>query len=151
MNIDFKIDAEEFKKKHQELIPLIIKGAIDPSKIGWVDVNEIISRCDPQSEHFRVSFPNGNIEKERYVHTYFHVGDVRRELNKPALYGLLQQGGTLVANHIYDEPRFNDYAKDVAQFTGRQTVTSAYIAFGKTDSYREHWDSRDVFAVQLKG
>ncbi|EJO53869.1 JmjC domain-containing protein [Burkholderia multivorans] len=151
MRIDFKIDVDEFKKKYQERMPLIIKGSLDTKNVLWSDINDIISRCDPQSENFRVSFPGGNIEKEKYVNTYFHVGDVRRKLNKPALYNLLRQGGTLVANHIYDEPKFNDYAKDIAQFTGRQTVTSAYIAFGETDSYRAHWDSRDVFAVQLKG
>lgn len=151
MKINFKISVDEFKQKYQERLPFIIKGAVDTSSVHWADINDIISRCDPQSEHFRVSFPSGNVDKEKYVHTYFHVGDVRRKLNRPALYGFLRQGGTLVANHIYDEPKFNDYAKDVAQFTGRQTVTSAYVAFGKTDSYREHWDSRDVFAVQLKG
>ncbi|MBP0714308.1 cupin domain-containing protein [Burkholderia sola] len=151
MIINFKIGAEEFKRKYQERRPIIIKGAIDVSSVRWEDVNDIISRCNPHSENFRVSFPSGNVDKERYVHTYFHIGDVRRELNKPALYDFLRQGGTLVANHIYDEPKFNDYAKEIAQFTGRQTVTSAYVAFGKTDSYREHWDSRDVFAVQLKG
>lgn len=151
MPIKFNICQEEFKGKFQERQPLIIKGAVDTTDVRWSDVNDIISRCDPQSENFRVSFPSGNIPKDRYVHTYFHVGDVRRKLNKPALYDFLRQGGTLVANNIYDEPIFNDFAKYIAQFTGRQTVTSAYITFGKTDSYREHWDSRDVFAVQLKG
>ncbi|WP_126225067.1 JmjC domain-containing protein [Burkholderia ambifaria] len=151
MIIKFGIGAEEFKQEYQERRPFVIKAAIDSSKVRWEDINDIITRCDPHSENFRISFPDGNVAKERYVHTYFHVGDVRRELNKPALYDFLRRGGTLVANHIYDEPKFNDYAKDVAQFTGRQTVTSAYVAFGETDSYREHWDSRDVFAVQLKG
>ncbi|WP_395605994.1 JmjC domain-containing protein [Pseudomonas sp. B16120] len=151
MTIDFKISAESFKKEYQERLPLVIKKAVDTYNVQWSDINDIISRCDPQSENFRVSFPHGNMAKDKYVHTYFHVGDVRRKLNKPALYDFLRQGGTVVANNIYDEPAFNDYAKDIAQFTGRQTVTSAYIAFGETDAYREHWDSRDVFAVQLKG
>ncbi len=151
MAIDFKISAESFKKEYQERLPFIIKGAVDTSNVQWSDINDVIARCDPQSENFRVSFPSGNIDKDKYVRTYFHVGDVRKELDKPALYGYLRDGGTLVANHIYDEPVFNDYAKDVAQFTGRQSVTSAYVAFGETDSYRAHWDSRDVFAVQLKG
>lgn len=151
MTIDFKISAVEFKRDFQERQPLVIKDAVNTAKISWSAINDIVSRCDPQSENFRVTSPMGNIPKERYVQTYFHVGDVRRKLNKPALYELMRGGATLVANHIYDEPEFNDYAKDVAQFTGRQTVTSAYVAFGKTDSYREHWDSRDVFALQLKG
>ncbi|WP_339413622.1 JmjC domain-containing protein [Pseudomonas sp. EA_35y_Pfl2_R5] len=151
MTINFKISADSFKKEYQERLPLIIKGAVDTSSVQWSDINDVIARCDPQTDRFRLSFPDGNIAKEKYVHTYFHVGDVRKSLNKPALYDYLRKGGTLVANSIYDEPVFNDYAKDIAQFTGRQTVTAAYIAFGKTDSYRAHWDSRDVFAVQLKG
>lgn len=151
MTIDFKISPESFKSDYQEKLPFVIKSGLRQADVSWDDINNIISRVDPQSENFRVSFPGGNIDKEKYVDTFFHVGDVRRRLNKPALYKYLRDGGTLVANHIYDEPVFNDLAKDVAQFTGRQTVTSAYIAFGKTDSYRAHWDSRDVFAVQLKG
>ncbi len=151
MTINFKISADSFKKEYQERLPLVIKGAVDTSSVQWSDINDVIARCDPLHERFRLSFPDGNIAKEKYVHSYFHVGDVRNRLNKPALYDYLRKGGTLVANSIYDEPAFNDYAKDIAQFTGRQTVTSAYIAFGKTDSYRAHWDSRDVFAVQLKG
>lgn len=149
MAIDFKISAESFKREYQERLPFIIKGAVDTSSVKWSDINDVIARCDPQSENFRVSFPGGNIDKDKYVRTYFHVGDVRRKLDTSALYGYLREGGALVANHIYDEPVFNDYAKDIAQFTGRQTVTSAYIAFGETDSDRAHWDFRDVFAVQL--
>lgn len=151
MTIDFKISAKSFKKEYEERLPLIMRDAFDASGVKWSEINDIIVRCDPYSENFRVSFPDGNVAKEKYVRSYFHIGDLRRELIQPAVYDCLRQGGTVVANHIYNEPVFNDFAKEIAQFTGRQTVTSAYVAFGKTDSYRAHWDSRDVFAVQLKG
>jgi ribosomal protein L16 Arg81 hydroxylase len=151
MTIDFKVSAESFKKEYEERLPLIMRGAFDASDVNWSEINDIIARCDPHSENFRISFPSGNVAKEKYVRSYFHIGDHRRELIQPAVYGYLRQGGTIVANHIYNEPVFNDYAKEIALFTGRQTVTTAYVAFGKTDSYRVHWDSRDVFAVQLKG
>ncbi|WP_282875926.1 JmjC domain-containing protein [Pseudomonas peli] len=151
MTIDFKVSAKSFKKEYEERLPLVMRGAFDASGVRWSDINDIIARCDPSSENFRVSFPGGNVAKEKYVRSCFHIGDLRRELIQPVIYDYLRQGGTVVANHIYNEPAFNDFAKEVAQFTGRQTVTSAYVAFGKTDSYRAHWDSRDVFAVQLKG
>ncbi|MCR6476514.1 cupin domain-containing protein [Variovorax sp. ZS18.2.2] len=151
MLIDFKINPTEFKEKYQEKKPLVIKKSANPSVVSWNDINDIIARTDADSINFRVSFPHGNVPKEEYIDTYFHVGDVRKKLKKIALYKFLKEGATVVANNIYDEPRFNDYAKDIAQLTGRQTVTSAYIAFGEVDSYRAHWDSRDVFAVQLVG
>jgi ribosomal protein L16 Arg81 hydroxylase len=151
MTIDFKISADSFKTEYQERLPFIMKGALETSMVKWSDINDVIARCDVQSENFRLSFPDGNVSKEKYVKSYFHVGDMRRALHKPALYDFMRKGATLVANHIYNEPVVNDYAKDIAQFTGRQTVTSLYVAFGETDSYRAHWDSRDVFAVQLKG
>jgi len=151
MKIDFKIDKKKFKREYQERRPHLMKNAAHVQDIMWEDISDIISRCDPQSENFRITSPKGNLPKEFYVHTYFHVGDLRRVLNKTAFYKYLHEGSTVVANHIYDEPVFNAYAKEIAQFTDRQTVTSAYIAFGNVDSYKAHWDSRDVFAVQIKG
>lgn len=42
-------------------------------------------------------------------------------------------------------------ARQIACFTGRKTVSSLYAAFGTLESFRAHWDTRDVFAIQLIG
>lgn len=149
--INFGMNSETFRDQYQERRPIVFRGAFAKGQISWDAINNAVSRCDATSDSFRISFPDGNVSKEKYVDTHFHVGELRRVLNKSAVYDYLQKGATIVANSIFEEPAFNDYAKDIAFFTGRQTITSAYIAFGEKNSYREHWDSRDVFAVQLIG
>ncbi|WP_341773236.1 JmjC domain-containing protein [Burkholderia cepacia] len=70
---------------------------------------------------------------------------------KPVVYDFLRKGATLIANKITDEPLIYKFARAIAQYTGRRIVSSAYAAFGTKDSYRCHWDTRDVFAIQLIG
>ncbi|MCD0229326.1 cupin domain-containing protein, partial [Enterobacter hormaechei subsp. steigerwaltii] len=57
----------------------------------------------------------------------------------------------MVYNRIDNEPFVDSIAKQIAQFAQAQTVVSGYLAFGSSSSYRNHWDTRDVFAVQLIG
>src|SRR5690606_25912545 len=38
-----------------------------------------------------------------------------------------------------------------ANFANAQTITSGYAAFSSKSSYKSHWDTRDVYAVQLIG
>lgn len=70
---------------------------------------------------------------------------------KPVLYDYLRKGATLIANKIKNEPAVDCLARQIGIFTGRQVVSSAYVAFGTRDSFRCHWDTRDIFAIQLIG
>lgn len=151
MLINLNMPYSHFRENYQEKQPFVFKKAIKNNNVTWSDINEIINRCDASSNDFRVSFSDGNVPKERYIQTYYNIGVLHKKIIKSKFYDFLKKGATIVANNIFDEPKFNDFAKEIAQYTGRQTITSAYIAFGNKDSYRAHWDSRDVFAVQLMG
>ncbi|MDC5255913.1 cupin domain-containing protein, partial [Acinetobacter baumannii] len=151
MLINLNMPYSHFKENYQEKKPFVFKKSIKHNNVSWNDINEIINRCDASSNDFRVSFADGNVPKEKYIQTYYNIGVLHKKIIKSKFYEFLKNGATVVANNIFDEPKFNDFAKEIAQYTGRQTITSAYIAFGNKDSYRAHWDSRDVFAVQLVG
>ncbi|MDC5008228.1 cupin domain-containing protein [Acinetobacter baumannii] len=151
MLIDFKMSYAEFRDNYQEKKPVVIKNALKKNNITWSDINDILGRCDASSRDFRVSFPDGNVAKDQYIESYSNIGFFKQRIVKPKFYDFLKKGATVVANNIFNEPIFNNYAKEIAKFTGRQTLTSTYIAFGEKDSYREHWDTRDVFAVQVIG
>jgi ribosomal protein L16 Arg81 hydroxylase len=75
----------------------------------------------------------------------------RYRLIKPVLYDYLRRGATLIANKISNEPKVQIFSKSISDFTGRRVISSAYAAFGTKDSFRCHWDTRDVFAIQLIG
>lgn len=150
MNIEFSILPQDFSEHHQEKKPLLMKGAVDTKSFSWSDANEIFERSDVASNDFKLSF-DGIRPKHEYVESYMDIGTLRHRLVKPVVYDYLKKGATLIANKLANEPRADALARQIAGFTGRQTVISAYAAFGEKDSFRAHWDTRDVFAIQLIG
>lgn len=150
MDINFKVSSEEFLNLYQEKKPLLMKGCVASGVINWQDVNQILTRRDVNSDDFKLSL-NGILPKSDYTESYIDVGTLRHRLNKSALYHLLRQGATLIDNKIVGEPLFDHLARQIATYCGRQTVLSSYAAFGEKDSFKNHWDTRDVFVIQLIG
>lgn len=150
MLIQFDLSRETFLAEYQEKKPLLLKQALAVDSFSWRDANEIFERANVASNDFKLSW-DGIRPKQEYVERYLDIGTPRHRLIKPVVYDYLQKGATLIANKIYHEPKVNSLVRQIAEFTGRQTVTSAYAAFGEKDSFRCHWDTRDVFAIQLIG
>ncbi|HGO7710001.1 TPA: cupin domain-containing protein [Neisseria meningitidis] len=150
MHINFSMEYKEFNENYLYKKPFIFKNALDVSSISWKEINELYQRADPTDWQFK--FRKGEIiPKEAYVESFNDVGKIRYRFNKTAVYQYLQDGATMVYNRIDNEPFVDTIAKQVAQFAQAQTVVSGYLAFGSSSSYRNHWDTRDVFAVQLIG
>lgn len=150
MYINFSMEYKEFNENYLYKKPFIFKNALDVSSISWKEINELYQRADPTDWQFK--FRKGEIiPKEAYVGSFNDVGRIRHRFNKTAVYQYLQDGATMVYNRIDNEPFVDTIAKQVAQFAQAQTVVSGYLAFGSSSSYRNHWDTRDVFAVQLIG
>ncbi|HEZ6210042.1 TPA: cupin domain-containing protein [Neisseria meningitidis] len=150
MHINFSMEYKEFNENYLYKKPFIFKNALDVSSISWKEINELYQRADLTDWQFK--FRKGEIiPKEAYVESFNDVGKIRYRFNKTAVYQYLQDGATMVYNRIDNEPFVDTIAKQVAQFAQAQTVVSGYLAFGSSSSYRNHWDTRDVFAVQLIG
>lgn len=150
MHINFSMEYKEFNENYLYKKPFIFKNALDVSSISWKEINELYQRADPTDWQFK--FRKGEIiPKEAYVESFNDVGKIRYRFNKTAVYQYLQDGATMVYNRIDNEPFVDSIAKQIAQFAQAQTVVSGYLAFGSSPSYRNHWDTRDVFAVQLIG
>lgn len=150
MIIKFGILQELFFRKYQGTSPLLIKKAVTPDLIQWGDVNEILARHDVTSENFKL-MRGYVIPKAEYMESYLEVATVKYRVIKPILYDLMREGASLVLNKIEGAPKIDAIRKEIAQFAGRQTVVSGYAAFGTEVSFGNHWDTHDVFAVQLIG
>lgn len=150
MEIALPLSPADFAKNYQEKKPLLMRQVVDADRFSWRDANEIYDRSDVASEDFKLSL-DGVRAKSEYVESYLDVGTRRHRLIKPVVYDYLRRGATLTANKIKNEPKVMRFARQIADFTSRQIVSSAYAAFGSKDSFRCHWDTRDVFAIQLIG
>ena len=71
---------------------------------------------------------------------------------KDVFYEFLREGATLVMNRLEtkSEP-VHDLVMEIARFVGEKAVANGYAAFGGEGTFGKHWDTHDVFAVQLIG
>lgn len=150
MYLDFNMSPREFRQQVLYQKPKIFKGAVKDLDITWNKINELYQRANPTDELFRLR-KGDIIPISEYVERFDDMGRIRHRFIKPAIYHYLKQGATIVYNRINNEPFVDSLAKQISHFVQAPTVVSGYLAFGSDASFKSHWDTRDVFAVQLMG
>lgn len=150
MTINFEISNEQFRTQIQGKSPYLFKGALKNLVIDWRLVNELISRHDHTSANFKI-LKNGLILKYDYLEQYQEVFTTKYRTIKSKLYEFMKSGASLALNKIENCPQTDQLRRQIAHFTNRQTIVSGYAAFGNEPSFGNHWDTHDVFAVQLIG
>lgn len=149
MLLNFSLDKDTFKNNFLYKKPYLFKNAID-SNISWKDVNELYSREDISHRDFKLM--NGyEVSKKEYVESYNNLGVTEYRCITSVLYEYLRGGATLVRNRIKNESFVDQISKQIANFAEAPTLVGSYAAFSSKSSYKSHWDTRDVYAVQLLG
>lgn len=150
MLLNFSINKDIFKNDFLYKKPCLFKKAIDSSNISWKDINELYSRGDVSHRDFKLM--NGyEVPKKEYIESYNSLGVTEYRCITSVLYEYLRNGATLVRNRINNEPFVNQISKQIANFAEARTLVGGYAAFSSKSSYKSHWDTRDVYAVQLLG
>ncbi|MBU0319145.1 JmjC domain-containing protein [Acinetobacter baumannii] len=150
MLLNFSLDKDIFKNDFLYKKPYLFKSAIDSTKFSWNDVNELYSRGDISHRDFKLM--NGyEVPKKEYVESYDNLGVIEYRCITSVFYEYLRNGATLVRNRISNEPFVDQISKQIATFAEARTLVGGYAAFSSKSSYKSHWDTRDVYAVQLLG
>ncbi|HAV3706631.1 JmjC domain-containing protein [Acinetobacter baumannii] len=150
MILMFEISKKYFQENILYKKPFIFKSCFFNEDISWEYINEIYSRADFSHRNFKLM--NGyEVPKKEYIESYKNVGIIEYKCIEPVLYEYLRSGATLVHNRITNEPKIDNISRQIANFANAQTITSGYAAFSSKSSYKSHWDTRDVYAVQLIG
>lgn len=149
--VDFGISAEEFIADYYERKLWIRRGAFTGYPVSWKDINTALFSWDP-SDGLLQLFKNGPVPAERYVERFADLSLHRTKIVKEAFYLYMREGATLVLNRLETklEP-VHDLAMEIARFVGEKAVANGYAAFGGEGTFARHWDTHDVFAVQLIG
>jgi 50S ribosomal protein L16 3-hydroxylase len=150
MYLFFDMPKGEFEAEYLYKKPRVFEKAVRENTLTWVEVNEIYGRANVGHRSFKL-MDGHEVPKSEYVETYINVGERECRLIRSVLYEYMREGATLVYNRISNEPRISGIVKDVSTYISAQTIVSGYAAFSGKSSYRSHWDTRDVFAVQLLG
>jgi len=149
--IQFDLSPEEFRAEHFEKRPRHMPGALSARPIGWSDIDHLLHVLEPKEPNLRL-FNHGQLPQESVTEEYSEAGQTLRRLNKVRFYELLGNGATLQINwlerHLLEAKRL---CLECGRFAGTQTSGNAYMCFTGDGSFGPHWDTHDVFVIQLIG
>jgi ribosomal protein L16 Arg81 hydroxylase len=148
--LEFGFTPQEFRSSYLELRPYVQKAALKELTTQWSDLDALLYGVSPD-ETLQL-FNNGQVPPQAYIDDIVELGRPRRRISKQRFYGLMQAGATLVLNRIegYSVPA-KRLCAEVGRFVGCQTTSNAYVSFGGKGTFGKHWDTHDVFAIQLIG
>lgn len=147
--VDFLRDS--VSKREPRLIP----GERDKFErlFDWADLNRALlqHRVEPPRVRVeRVGATPAELTVVDYVPTPRGIAVPR--INPDLLSQRLDEGCTLVFDAINEASfQVGQLAQDVARVFAARGQTNLYASFGETPGFSPHWDSRDVFAVQVEG
>lgn len=149
--IDFELTQDEFREKILEKEPWLAKGALRGKAYSWSELDAALHRVEPVAPVFKL-YNGGAVREDRFADIVSELGAPRRRLNKRRFFAELRGGATLVVN------RFENYClrtlalcNEVRDFSGWRTASNAYLSIGGRGTFGRHWDTHDVFAIQLIG
>ncbi|MDX1561898.1 MAG: cupin domain-containing protein [Gammaproteobacteria bacterium] len=149
--IDFGLTREQFRADYFEQKPYRFEGALTERPIQWTDIDQLLHVIDPKAPTIRL-FQHGQLPEHAYTEEFTDLGQTRRQLNKPKFYEYLGTGATLQINwlerHLLVAKRL---CLEVGRFAKAQTSGNAYMSFTGDGSFGQHWDTHDVFVLQLIG
>lgn len=149
--LEFELSAEEFRSRFLERRVYFGEGALTHRPMAWRHLDELLSRIEPDGLSVQL-FNRGQIAPQNYIDETFEFGQQRRRINKHRFYALMEQHATLVLNrvemHSIEAKRL---CAEVGRFVGCATMGNAYVSFGGSGTFGQHWDTHDVFAIQLIG
>lgn len=149
--VDFGMGAEDFRAHYFERQPRHFKQALRERPFAWPDIDVLLQQNEPTPQGLQL-FNRGLIPGESYTEDCSGFGLQRRRLNKVRLYGLLNAGATLVVNRFeLQSAPAQRLCTEVARFAAQPTTSNAYISFRGDGTFGRHWDTHDVFAIQLIG
>ena len=149
--IEFGLSRREFRASYFEQQPHHFRGVLQERPFTWSSVDRLLHTVEPAGQTLRL-FHHGQVPEQAYTDEFVEIGKPRRRLNKPKFYEYLQRGATLQLNWL---ERYSVEAKrlclEVGRFAGAQTSGNAYLSFSGDGTFGKHWDTHDVFAIQLIG
>jgi len=146
---------DEFLRPTGVREPRVIQG--DAQKFdalfSWSDLNLAL-------EQHRLEAPRVRIEKQGATQAELAILDQQlsargtpvSRVSSELVYRRLSEGGTLVFDAINEvAATLGELALEMAALFASRPQVNLYASFGSTPGFNVHWDSRDVYVVQVDG
>lgn len=149
--IDFGLAPEAFDEGYLEKNVHLHRGAVRADLFDWSELDAVLHRIEPRAPALQL-FRHGIVAEEDYTDEAIEFGQPRRRLDRARFHALLSDGATLVINRVENQSLIaKRLCAKVARFSGQATVSNGYLSRGGDGTFGKHWDTHDVFALQLIG
>ncbi len=149
--IDFGLAPGEFRDTVFEKQPHHFPGALQERPFAWSDVDQLLHTLEPKVPLMRM-YHHGQVPEQAYVDDIVEPGRSRRVLNKARFYEHMGRGATLVINWLEQHSvAAKRLCLEVGRFANSRTSSNAYLSFAGDGTFGQHWDTHDVFVIQLIG
>jgi len=149
--IDFGLPAGEFRERYAEREPYVQRHALRGAAFEWAELDAALQRVEPTAPIVQL-FNGGALAEERYTDVVAELGAPRRRLAKRRFYAELKAGATLVVNGFeHYSPTALRLCAEVGRYCSAPVAGNAYLSIGGRGTFGRHWDTHDVFALQLIG
>jgi ribosomal protein L16 Arg81 hydroxylase len=149
--LHFPVSTADFRTQYFERAPLLSKAVARGRNWQLRDLDRLLDLIEPNDRTLQL-FNEGLVPQRSYASDGVELGQARRRLDKPVVYSQLRAGATLVINRIEAHSlECRRLCADVSRFAGLTTTSNAYLSFSGTGTFGKHWDTHDVFAIQLFG
>ncbi|MDP5215257.1 cupin-like domain-containing protein [Pseudoalteromonas tunicata] len=151
MDIDFGIDKKNFFKSVNEKTFFLKRAAVDVSKFDWSNVDQALYSWDIDINDVKI-FKNGIVDSSEFLENFNDYGRTKIRIKKHAFYQHLMEGSSISFHKFHLKEIFsNKLAMEISRFTDANTCVNAYAAIGGQGTFDKHFDTHDVFAIQLIG
>ncbi len=149
--LNFTINADNFRKNYFEKAIYLQRNAYDSDSFNLVSLNNILDILTPKSPQLKM-YLNGLVSEEEYTKAAHDIGFRRTVIEKDAFYHLLRSGASMVLNRVdLLSPEVQILCAKIFQFVGYPVVANGYFAVSGRGTFGNHWDTHDVFVVQMIG
>lgn len=149
--IDFTVDRDEFLSTYFEKQFFLLRGAANTRDISWSFINDLLYVVEPKSPQFKL-LHEGTLDESVYAEECDEFGVNRKRLKKDTFYKLMSTGATAIFNRIeIHSPFIKRLCMQVADYAGGNAAANAYLSYTGNGTFGKHWDTHDVFVIQLFG
>lgn len=145
------ISFEKFLDESYEKRFYLSRSSVDVANITWSKLDAALFSW-PADDGTLILYDGGRISIDDYTEKYLDVAALKTRVVKDIFYNYIEKGATLVLNKLNGHmPEISDMCRQVSKQLGVKCNANGYVAFGGSGSFGRHWDTHDVFAIQVIG
>ena len=151
-------DVQDFMDRYWERQPLHIRGSAGKGLadvLTMADMNWLFSNCVFRTDEIKVAKGGSVVPSAAYVSEPGEAVMLRAAgdyVNAAAMLNLFQQGATLVLSQLNQKWQPLQRLKDGLQRSlSANVVTNVFLTNSDSQGFSVHYDSHDVFVIQLEG